>query len=42
LGAFVLLTVVISGLDYVLRFAQRGVQIRRLQGAGAASLRGSP
>jgi cardiolipin synthase len=42
LGAFVLLTVVISGLDYVLRFTQRGVQIRRLQGASAGSLRGTP
>lgn len=42
LGAFVLLTVVISGLDYVLRFAQRGVQIRRLRGASAGSLRGTP
>jgi cardiolipin synthase len=41
LGAFVLLTVVISGLDYVLSFAQRGAQIRRLQHASAGSLRDS-
>jgi cardiolipin synthase len=31
LGAFVFLTVVISGLDYVLTFARRGMQIRRLR-----------
>ncbi len=41
LGALVLVTVVVSGLDYVLTFAQRGLQIRRLQAAGAASLRGA-
>jgi cardiolipin synthase len=42
LGAGVLLTIVISGLDYVLTFAQRGMQIRRLQEPSAASLRGAP
>lgn len=42
LGALVLLTVVVSGLDYVITFAERAISVARTRRAAAGGLRRSP